>query len=306
MAKYPDVSADAYRLRKAKEVKKAEVAAPIRFTGDGQYEPVPWEYSPSSPLTTVLEKHVILSDIHGPYVDQPSFKAVLDFIRDFKPTHIDLLGDVADMWEISRYTKDPMRKMYLGREVGFTIDIVLAELRAAAKNAVITWVSGNHEARLQKYLWTRAPELSSLPSLDMRNLFELDKLRIRYQDTPIMAGNVLMTHGHMARKGSGVTARAMLDEYGQSVIHGHTHRLGAVYKTSGGNAFLAFENGCLCQLTPDFLPPGTVNWQHGFSVGYLMSDGNYHFQQILIGPSNTFAFNGRVYGVAEPVIDCHV
>jgi hypothetical protein len=199
-----------------------------------------------------------------------------------------------------------MRKMFLGREVGFTIDIVLSELRAAAKNARIVWVIGNHEIRLQKYLWTRAPELASLPSLDIRNLFELNKFGIHYTDQPLLVGDTLMTHGHLARKGSGNTARAMLDEYGRSVIHGHTHRLGAIYKTSAGQNFMAFENGCLCQLTPEFLPPGTVNWQHGFSVGYLMGDGEYHFQQILISPTNTIAFNGRVYGADDPVIDCHV
>ena len=305
MEKYPNVSPDAYRLRKAVEIKKVEVAAPVRFTGDGQYEPTPWEYTPNKPFGKVLERHVILSDIHGPYVQQEAFKAVLNFIRDFKPTHIDLLGDITDFFDISRYTKDPIRKMFLGREVAFTIDVILAELRAAAPKAQITWVAGNHEDRFTSYLANKAPELASLPSLDMRSLFETEKLRIIYTTSAIELGDTVLTHGHMARKGSGATARAMLDTYGRSVLHGHTHRMGAIYKTSNRKTFMAFENGCLCKFDVPFIKDSTADWQHGFSVAWLYGDGKFRFEQISIPDDMTLAYGGKMYGVDDVVVDCH-
>ena len=303
--KYSNISADAYRLRRAKETKKVETFAPVRFTGDGQYEPTPWDYAPGKSSTKVLERHVILSDIHGPYVNQPAFKMVLDFTREFKPTHIDIIGDCVDFFDVSRYTKDPLRKMFLGREVAFTIDVILAELRAAAPKSKITWVAGNHEDRLTTYLANRAPELASLPSLDMRSLFETEKLRIIYTTSAIELGDTVLTHGHMARKGSGATARAMLDTYGRSVVHGHTHRLGAIYKTSNHKTFMAFENGCLCSFDVPFIKDGMADWQLGYSVAYLMGDGRFRFEQISIPDDLTLAYGGRLYGASDVIEECH-
>lgn len=303
LAKYGSITPTAYRLRRASEVSKVEFATPVSVV-DGLYQPKEWSYGPRDPIVPKgMERHVNIGDTHGIYVDQRTWKAVLDFIRDFKPHQVNLLGDIADFYDISRFDKNPNRRVVLGVEIEFTREVILSELRAAAPRARIVWLEGNHENRLKRYLWSRAPELASLPGLDMRSLFRLESLKIQYQNANLEIGDIQMTHGHMARKHSGQTAKAMLDDYGTSVIHNHTHRLGAVYKTDRGGEYVAFENGCLCALDPEYIP-GVPNWQQGFSVGWVLESGRFHFEQIAI-LDGKFIYGGRFFGADEPITDCH-
>lgn len=307
LTRYPQVSYDAWRQRRAIELKKIAENTPIVMDekmGDGNLEFGHWEYTPSRPtIPAGVEKHVNIGDTHGVFVEQEVWKAVLDFIRDFKPDQINLLGDIIDFYDVSRFDKNPMRRVVLGREIDFTKDVILAELRRAAPKARIVWVEGNHENRLTRYLWSRAPELASLPNLDMTQLFALQKLKIEYQMDPIPVGNVNMMHGHMVRKHSAYTAKAMLDDMGKSVIHNHTHRLGAHYKTDHGGAHVAFENGCLCTMDMEYVS-GKPNWQHGFSVGWVLPNGNFHFEQVAVIDGG-FIFGGKFYGASDPIIECH-
>lgn len=303
LIKYPKVSENSYRQRLASEQTLITEQTPITITGDGNMDVQEWCYKPRKPTVPLgLEKHVMIGDTHGVFVEQPVFKAVLDFIRDFKPHQINLLGDMIDFYEISRFDKDPMRRVVLGREIEFTRENILAEIRRAAPKARIVWLQGNHEHRLQRYLWSRAPELASLPGLDMRSLFDLGKLKIMYQEQNLEIGDTQMTHGHMARKHSAYTAKAMLDDYGQSVIHNHTHRLGAHYKTDRAGSYLAFENGCLCTFDMDYV--NNPNWQHGFSVGWLLADDTMHFEQLQI-KDNGFFYGGKFFGTEDELTDCH-
>lgn len=304
MAKYSRVSHHAYRQRLAEERRKAEFAAPIVFDGDGTYKPSEFNYQPRSPIVPVgIEKHINIGDTHGVFLDQRTWSSVLDFIRDFKPHQINLLGDIVDFYDISRFDKNPTRRVVLAQEIEFTRDVILAELRRASPKSHIVWIEGNHENRLQRYLWSRAPELASLPGMDMRSLFRLPELRVQYRTANLEVGDVQLTHGHLVRKHSGQTAKALMDEYGTSVIHNHTHRLGAIYKTDRSGNYVAFENGCLCSLTPEYIA-GVPNWQQGFSVGWVMPTGRFAFEQITV-INGSFVYGGKFFGHDDPVTDCH-
>lgn len=297
------LTANSYRHKHREAVKAIEYTSPIEFD-DGLYHPQEWDYSPrKADVPLGIERHVMIGDTHGYFVDQEVWKAVLDFIRDFKPDQINCLGDMVDFYDVSRYTKNPNRRAYLHSEIKFTKEVVFGELRRAAPKARIVWKGGNHEDRLQRYLWSRAPELASLPALDMRNLFDLQSLKIEYTTDSLKVGDIELTHGHMARKHSGWTAKAMLDDYGTSVIHNHTHRLGAIYKTDRSGSYVAFENGCLCRLDPEFIP-GVPNWQHGFSVGWVLPSGRFHFEQIAI-LDGKFVYGGKFFGSSEKQDHCH-
>jgi hypothetical protein len=303
LEKYEHIGYDAWRIKHGRHKRAVETSAPIVLEDDGLYRPTAWDYSPQSPSRPTLERHVMIGDTHGYYVEQEVWKTVLDFVRDFKPHRIHLLGDIIDFYDISRYLKDPNRRLVLGKEVEFTRDAILKPLRDAAPQATIEWTEGNHEARLNKYLWSRAPELASLPGLDIRNIFSLDDLRIHYKTKETEVGGVVMTHGHIVRAHSGWTAKAMMEGYGQSVIHNHTHRLGAVYSSRRGSDWVGFENGCLCQMDPSYIT-GTPNWQHGFSVGWLRTDGTFNFSQVHI-KNGGFVYEGKFFGRDERLDHCH-
>ena len=136
---------------------------------------------------------------------------------------------------------------------------------------------------MHKYLW-KHPEISSLEALTMENLLHLKELNIQYKDqfANVKLHQFLVEHGSVVRQQSAYTARAMLEKRGMSGISGHTHRMGAHYLTNMAGSYAWFENGCLCDLHPDYVV-GQPNWMNGFSIGHFKKSNNrFNIEQIPI------------------------
>jgi hypothetical protein len=111
MEKYPKVSSDAYRQRLARERQRIEEALPVVLEDNGIFRPADFIYEPSAGVIPEgVERHIMIGDTHGYFVDQAVWAAVLDFIRYFKPHQINCLGDMVDFYDISRFSKNPNRK----------------------------------------------------------------------------------------------------------------------------------------------------------------------------------------------------
>lgn len=153
-----------------------------------------------------------------------------------------------------------------------------------------------HEHRLQRYLWQH-PEIASLRALELPELLRTEKLGIEYIEygKPVFHHEFLVEHGNIARKHSAYTAAGMLQDRQISGISGHTHRLGSHYKTDGnGRVKVWFENGCLCDLEPEYIY-GVPNFQHGFSIGWFTADDNrFTVEQVPIIKGRLF-YKGRIW-----------
>ena len=246
--------------------------------------------------------NVCLGDLHLPFVDETAVKMALNFIRDEQPGRIHLLGDICDLFSVSKFDKDPARRLNLQEELD-TVRDWLIELRDAAPKAKIIFSEGNHEFRLRKYLMSEAKALAGLRALSLEKLLDFDKLKIRWQPQgwPYRIGHLLFTHGSLVSKWSASSAKRHFERYGCCTIHGHTHRLGAFYHTDITDTFGSWENGCLCSLTPDYLT--APDWQHGFSVVWTERSGFFHVEQVAI-IRGKYCYHGRVIGknVAAPQI----
>ena len=241
--------------------------------------------------------HVVLSDVHVPFMDVGAVKMAVDFIKEQKPNTVHLLGDIADAWSLSRFDKDPMRRLNLQEELDSVRDWLVL-VRDTVPKAKIIYSEGNHEFRLRKYLRSEAKALAGLRALTLEKLLDFDRLKIHWQpqDRPYRIGSLLFTHGQCCSKWSGQTARQHYEKYGCCVIHGHTHRLGAFYHRNVENVFGCWENGCLCSLNPDYVT--TPDWQHGFSVVWNNRD-RFHVEQIaLIG--GVYCYHGKTHGRKTP------
>jgi len=234
-----------------------------------------------------LKTIAALGDLHVPHHSQEAWDVSLKVVEDLQPDIIALMGDMIDFYQVSRYLKDPSRQFQLQDDIDLTYEAI-AQVREAAPRARIHYIEGNHEDRLKRYLLTRAPELYCLRAITVPELLRLSDFNITY-DTSVDVDGVNLTHGHIVRKYSGYTAKAMAEEYG-TVVFGHTHRLGIYHKRDGRGEVTAVENGCLCQLNPEYIT-GVANWQQGFTV--ITTDGDRsHFEQAKITEGKTI-FRGR-------------
>lgn len=234
-----------------------------------------------------VETAVVLSDLHFPFQDDRAIAVALAFIEDKQPETVYLAGDIVDFYALSRFSKDPRRELMLQEELDTTAAF-LAALRSSAPLARIVFIEGNHEARLGAYLQDpQRRALHGLRVLSVPALLDLDALGIEYVDSKARTafateGIIKVGHFNKVNQYSAYTAKNLLDKHMCSLVQGHTHRLGTHYRTVEGlGTFVAAENGCLCELDPEYA--SAPDWQHGFTVITRVRGSNrFHLQQLPI------------------------
>ena len=120
---------------------------------------------------------VVANDFQIPFHDEKALALLKLFLRRERPDWLVLNGDFQDFWEISSFDLTPR----IGKEFIEEIKIgkkILKSFRRILRRARITWIEGNHEFRLRKYLIKNAKELYGLPGLNVPELFGLNDLKI--------------------------------------------------------------------------------------------------------------------------------
>lgn len=229
--------------------------------------------------TTKKKQRIVqINDLHIPFHDKRTLEIFYKFLSDVRVDQLVIAGDLLDFYELSSFDKDPKRKFTIQDEIDQSYEI-LKEFKVHCPE--IHFIKGNHENRLKKFLW-KNPSLASIKVLELPSLLNLDSLGIEYHDFEYIFRNFRFTHGSIVRQDGGASAKAELLKYGSNTSSGHTHRLAIFMKTDARGTVFAGEGGCMCGLTPEYIP-GTPNWQQGFL---------------------TFDFDGdRFFGQAVPILD---
>jgi len=255
---------------------------------------------------TTYQLAVIANDFHIPFHDERALLLFKLFLRRERPDWLILDGDFQDFWEISSYDQAPRT----GKEFREEIEMgkrILRSFRRSLPHARITWIEGNHEFRLRKYLIQNARELYGLPGLSVPDIFDLRRLKIEYvachelaskfTDNFIRVGSLYVGHWDKASKNAAYAAKLLVEEKGVSLLQGHTHRFGAHARTTvDGRVLLGIENFSMCSRRQSYV--SHPNWQQGFSVVYFdPGSGRFHWFPILIGTDYRFVWRNREYSL---------
>jgi hypothetical protein len=172
------------------------------------------------------ETWIIVPDIHCPFEDHRFLKIVEHLILSLKPNGgLVQLGDAIDMFQVSKYLKDPTRKNRVYDDITRYKKILHYWAGLLPRGSIIHQLQGNHEARVEKWIWERAPELAEM-FVSVPHALGIDGKKIiwhpmnRWDSCKI--GNVVCFHGFYFNKHVGVT---LLEKYPVCSISGHTHRL---------------------------------------------------------------------------------
>jgi len=112
-----------------------------------------------------------------------------------------------------------------------------------------------------------------LDALQLERLLRLAKLGWRLIEPPTaMDGGVVWLHGDRVSKHAAYAVKAVMESrfFQQSVLMGHTHRIGA-YSIRGPNyPRMGYELGCLCTLEPEYVKH--PNWMQGMAITTYPTD----------------------------------
>lgn len=242
------------------------------------------------------KRAIFVPDVHVPYHDEGAVRCALEFIKDFDPDYLFLIGDFVDMYAVSRFSKDPRRRLELQAE----LDDAKKLLRRIAKvspNARRYYIWGNHEMRMRKFLYTTAAELSGLHALDLKELLDLKAIGFKEVEKGWMEWHgILVRHGNLVSPRSGYSAHREMERNGMSGVSGHTHRASKVSLRLQGGFYTWLELGCLCSLTPEWLEGALANWCHAIGFAYIKDSGELFELDVKLIVNGKMLFGDKQYG----------
>jgi hypothetical protein len=231
-----------------------------------------------APLQIAGNRILLLSDIHVPYHDDSALRAALDYGRQQEVDTIVLNGDVCDFHSVSRWETDPKERDLMGELKA--VYQLLVGLRQGFPKARILWKGGNHEERLEHYMWSRAPELVGMPISSWSGLFQNPKafgaeeypIGVEFIDSlrPMAVDHLWILHGHEFGKSTVFNpvnaARGSFMRAYECLLVAHSHQTSEhTTRTISDRIIACWSMGCLCNLHPKYAP---INWRwnHGFAM----------------------------------------
>ncbi len=207
-----------------------------------------------------------LTDIHVPYHNIEALTAAIQLGMDRRIDTVFIGGDFLDFYSLSTFERDPRQRGFadeleMGREV-------LGIIRREFPDAAMFYQLGNHEERFERYMRVKAPELLSVDEFRIDKLLGFEKLGIELIDGKRVAkaGKLNIVHGHEFGRGGASSsvnpARGLYNRSKTSTICGHHHQTSEhTERDLNGDLVTTWSCGCLCELSPDYMP---INrWNHG-------------------------------------------
>ena len=265
-------------------------------------------------------KIVVLPDIHVPAHNKKLLWAVLEFLNDYKPHIVVLIGDVADVFALSRWPAPPRVVKNMQKELDQTRRLVDKIIEVSGCIHVF-YIMGNHEDRVYRYLTDPAAGVANIVDFDTREpilsfhalmgykpgdpvtfIYDLQE-KGGYGGGIYVNDDLMFHHGYIVRPNPGSSPRADADNTGHSTGHGHTHRAGFSARETTSGVIRAYEFGHLVDPEHPYLGYANLlnNWHPAIGAGMIVG-GKVHMKVLPIkqvtkdGQSRfTFTFGKKVY-----------
>ena len=224
-----------------------------------------------------MKKIVFGADLHDIDADLFTLEVFIDTCKVEQPDIISLVGDIFDLYEFSRFDRDP-RKINLRARMEFVRERLFKRLRKACPNAQIDFVLGNHEHRLLKHMASRTENMAALMELMGIGLAQLLGLDL-FQINLVSKGNTTAfkineIKDEMAKNwktyfNSIVANHTGYEGFGLTTVSAHTHTPRMETEALLGRGPInKITMGCMCGLDADYTERKT-NWQNGFAIAYV-------------------------------------
>lgn len=249
---------------------------------------------------------LVLPDMHVPFHDAATLRAVEAYMRDERWDYLINLGDFLDFNSISTHNTGKPRLVEgesLGDDYHAGNEILDRHCKLARRkndSCEMVLLEGNHEYRVERLLDVQPTlrgtvEVSSQLGLKGRGI---KWVRSWSRGDVYRAGNAYFHHGQYVTLHH---AKKMVENYGVPIYYGHTHDIQGYSKVLHGKD-LTIEGaslGCLCRYDQRYRRGAPDKWQQSITVFRIFSDGFFQretvaiFKNRFVGPTTGKVYDGR-------------
>lgn len=223
-------------------------------------------------------KQVFISDMHFPKEDSRSIALFLKVMKWWQPDAFDICGDADDAECAGRWVEGTPAEYTSIKPGADQVKKFLEDVNSICKKAEDKhFHGGNHDFyRYKKYMEKHAPNAMEFLTPDI--LYGLENSGFAWHDyemPPVKRlGGLFAHHGESISKHAGESVRNDIGNYGVSLVRGHSHRMGAYYKTmplAMQPEIEGFEIGHMTR--PELHTYQTTHdWQQGFAIAHISDD----------------------------------
>ena len=238
-----------------------------------------------------MRRYLIFSDVHVPFHDEECLNTIYQVAKDkqFGIDEIVINGDFFDMYNVNSHgPKHPEVRETLEDEF-FTGYTLLERLRKENPKKKITYIEGNHENRLSRFIVDKCPQFWGMVSFKkMIGLNSLDIKFLPYNSKYSLSNSKLFVQHSPPSYAQNGARTSLMRKPGGSFIYGCSHRIQHASVTSvNGEVDHVYFNGWLGNI--DAKSGGRMvfhytknheNWQQGFVIATVVDKKHYVQQYV--------------------------
>lgn len=247
-----------------------------------------------------LERVFVFSDLQIPYHSPEALSIALQRCKDYKPTHVIIIGDFMDYAPLLGKAKQRHPQLETDELKALDLEFLAAGKvltcieDALPKGCVKIFIKGNHEDRADQIIlkpdgeyWKKHIDIDLRLGLTVRGW----KV-VKYNDF-IKLGKLNYTHGSYYNTHH---AQQHARTYSQNVMYGHTHQVQVFTMPTPVRklAFWAASIGCLADVNPEWQRGKPNAWDHAFAEVDYLPNGDFfpHIHRIINGK---VLISGKLY-----------
>lgn len=215
---------------------------------------------------------IVAADFHyWPGRVSTAHRALLQLTSVLKPDILVANGDVCDFCTISRHPPLGWTSMPTAAEEIEAAQDRLQEWAEAGGGAKRYWPVGNHDARMETFIASKAPELRGIRGTSLQEHFPLWEpcYSVWINDNP---GGLVVKH----RNKGGIHAPwNNVVNAGRSIATGHLHSQKVMPFSNYNGTIYGVDVGCIADCYDDqfqYMEDNPRNWRSGFAV-FRFEDG---------------------------------
>lgn len=226
---------------------------------------------------------IFLCDLHGAYADPEVLPVLFDDLKRLQVAEVILGGDMVDAggFLAEHHTLGFVAEMdYTYEDDLHATNQFLDTLQSICPNASFTYLQGNHEWRVDRWVVNHCAGKKKDASFLLKQISPTHQLYLekrgiefihaldRHEEMrvggTIKRGKWCYTHKASGRSGGATAGQKALSYYSSNVVFGHTHTPTLASKSTVTESLLAINPGCLCKLQPVYAHTDPTSWRHGY------------------------------------------